>query len=64
MEQTPSHPDLDKLLKDAVSRPMTPRDIWQQRVSFVFGQLMESPSITRKMVVERVEEVYGPCPDK
>ena len=59
---TKPNPELDCLLKAAANHVMTPREIWLQRVSFVFGQLMES-KVTREEVEARAVETYGPCPD-
>lgn len=61
---TEPHPELDRMLEDLVNRPLTPRERWMQRVSFVFGQMMDcSPDITREQVEERATAIYGPCPD-
>lgn len=58
----PSRPDLDALLKAAASIIMTPAEIWDQRVSFVYGNLMDNPRVTREMVRARATEMYGPRP--
>lgn len=54
---------LDKLLKIAASRKMTAAEIWEQRISFVYGQLMDcAPHITRDEIELRAIETYGPKP--
>ncbi len=58
-------PELDKLLRQTAAHTMTPREIWMQRVSFVYGQMMDSnSSITREDVERRAEKTYGPCPEE
>lgn len=55
--------ELERLLEEAKGHVMTPREIWLQRVSFVYGQMMDcSPGITREDVEARAAETYGPCP--
>ncbi len=55
-------PELIQLLKEAAQHVMTSREVWQQRVSFTFGQLMEVPGVTREHVVQAAVEMYGECP--
>ena len=51
------------LLKKAAAYRMTHADIWDQRVSFVYGQMMDcAPDITREQVEAAVAESYGPRP--
>lgn len=58
------NPELDQLLRLAAAMTPTPRERWLQRVSFVYGQLMDcAPNITREEVERRAVEIYGPCPD-
>lgn len=67
MRFTPSkpHPELDRLLKEAASRPMTPAEIWDQRVSWAYGQMMEcAPEVTREQVEQRAVDMYGPRPSR
>lgn len=60
----PLDPELDALLKKSAKYVMTPAEIWDQRVSFAFGQLMDcSPNTTREQVIARATETYGPRPD-
>ncbi len=56
-----SKEDLEELLKKAAQHIMTPQEVWDQRVSFVYGQLMES-NVTREEVEKRATETYGPRP--
>ena len=59
------NPELDELLEKAKHHVMTPREIWMQRVSFVFGQMMDcNPNITREQIEARAVEQYGPCPEE
>lgn len=60
----PTRPDLDRLLLAAAQHVVTPRELWLQRVSFVYGQMMDcSPSITREQVEASCTQTYGPCPE-
>ena len=44
-------------------KSLSPAEIWDQRVSFVYGQIMDcSPNITREDVIKRIEKTYGPRP--
>ncbi len=58
------NPKLNALLKRAAEHKITPGEIWDQRVSFAFGQMMENPHVTREMVEQRVTEMYGPRPSQ
>lgn len=50
-------------IQQALSREMTPRERWQQRVSFAFGNCsMSNSEVTREMVEKEAEKLYGPCP--
>ncbi len=65
MDKSLTDPKLAKLLRLAAGYSMTPRNIWMQRVSFVYGQMMDSnSSITREDVERRATETYGPCPEE
>ena len=62
MRQLPNDAELKQLLSSAP--PMTERDLWLQRVSFTYGQMMDcAPSITREEVVEAAVRIYGKCPE-
>lgn len=52
---------LTELLKRAAKHKLTPYEIWQQRVSFVYGNLWND-RITREMVEQEAIKTYGPCP--
>ena len=54
--------DLGKLLKLAAKHELTPREIWDQRVSFAFGNLPFLSRITREQVEDWAVEMYGPRP--
>lgn len=57
----PEH--LTKLLNEALKRVPTPQELWDQRVSFVYGQLaFSNPNITKEEVAKRAEALYGPRP--
>jgi len=54
---------LEKLLKEAAKHKMSPQEIWDQRVSFAYGNLMDCvPRITREGVEQVATELYGPRP--
>ena len=63
MENLKTPDDLLQKLKDSAQRKMTPREIWDQRVSFAFGQMMENPNVTREMVEAQAVKTYGPRPE-
>lgn len=57
--------ELIRLLKKAKDHVMTPAEIWDQRVSFVYGQMMDcAPQITREQVEQHATEEYGPRPSQ
>lgn len=57
-------PNLDALLKKAAQHKMTPRELWEQRVSFAYGQMMDcAPHTTREEIEARAIETYGPKPE-
>lgn len=51
-----------KLIEKARYHVMTPREKWQQRVSFVFGNMPFGSTVTREQVEAQITEEYGPCP--
>jgi len=56
--------ELDDLLEKAAKHRMTPGEIWDQRVSFVYGQLMDcNPQRTREEIEKHATEMYGPRPE-
>lgn len=57
-------PELLRLLEAAAKRPMTPAQHWRQRVSFVYGQMMDcAPQVTREQIEKWATDMYGPCPE-
>ena len=46
----PSHPELDRLLEQARSVPITDEQLQQQRVSFAYGNAPEASRITKQSV--------------
>jgi hypothetical protein len=51
-------------IQQALRCEMTPRERWQQRVSFAYGNCAESnPNVTREMVEAEAVKLYGPCPE-
>src|SRR5690606_22508806 len=58
-----TNPELLRLLEEARNHVMTPAEIYEQRISFVYGNLsIENDKITKGMVRKWVEETYGPPP--
>ena len=54
---------LESLLKAPAKHELTPGEIWDQRVSFAYGQLMHSaPHITKENVKEVATKAFGPRP--
>lgn len=42
---------------------LTAAQVWDQRVSFAFGNVsIGNPNVTMEMVIERAVEIYGPRP--
>lgn len=55
MSVPPSDPELAALLERAKGYKMTPEELREQRITFVYGNVaFESPTITREMVEEIV----------
>ena len=49
--------ELDELLRQAAARPMTPEERFEQKVSWVYGQLQDcNPEITKEQVRKRLRE--------
>lgn len=60
---SPKRPVLDKLLEEAARHKMTPGEIYDQRVSWAYGQMMDcAPHITRAEIEARAIAMYGPRP--
>lgn len=47
---TPSHPELEKLLKQALTEELSDAQLEVQRVSFAYGNAPESSQITKESV--------------
>jgi len=60
----PTDDRLLELIEEARNHVMTPREKWQQRVSFVYGNMPFSSTVTREQVEAQITEEYGPCPEK
>ena len=45
-----AHPELDRLLDEALKRPITNEELEEQRVSFAFGNAPEGSRITKDSV--------------
>ena len=59
----PNNPKLDRLLKEAAKRPMTPAERREQRISFVYGQMMDcAPHLTKDDVRRIDAELNGDAP--
>ncbi len=51
-------PELLKLLKAVAKHVMTPEEIFEQKVSFVYGQLMDcAPNVTKEEVRRAIRKV-------
>jgi hypothetical protein len=51
------------LLEKAKRIEITPAMLWDQRVSFVYGNAsLDNPAITREMVEKEATKIYGPRP--
>lgn len=60
-----TNPELQRLLEAAKDHKMTPAEVWDQRVSFVYGQLMDcAPDVTREQIIEQATKLYGPRPEE
>jgi hypothetical protein len=51
--------DLETLIREAASRKMTPAEVFEQRVSFVYGMLSHNSPLTKEDVRARLAEKYG-----
>lgn len=53
---SPVNIELEKLLKKARSHKMTPEERFEQRVSWVYGQLPKESTVTKEEVRKRLLE--------
>lgn len=56
-------PDLEELLRKSAAHKLTPGEIWDQRISWAYGNLPDGNTTTREQVEVRAIEMYGPRPD-
>ncbi len=60
LTRQPKRPDLERLLEEAKNHIMTPEEIRQQKISWVYGQMMDcAPDITREEVADVIDEMEG-----
>ena len=64
MKQTKPHPELDELLRKLAGHKMTPAEIWDQRVSWAYGNLPHDSTTTREQVEACAIKMYGPRPSE
>lgn len=62
MTEPKTNPVLVNLLEKAARHVMTPREIWDQRVSWACGQLKGNEVIPRARVEAVAIQLYGPRP--
>ncbi len=58
----PERLELDELLRKSAGHKMTPGEIWDQRISWAYGNQPLDSTITREQVEARAIEIYGPRP--
>jgi len=49
-------------LERARHHVMTPAEIYEQRISFAYGNLPAENTLTKDDVRREAERLYGPCP--
>jgi hypothetical protein len=54
--------ELKQLLDWARSHEMTPAEIYEQRISFAYGNLSVDSPLTKDDVRREAERLYGPAP--
>lgn len=61
LKPAPHRPELAALIAKAKALgPMTPTELREQRISFAYGNAaIDNPRITRKMVEEEYDRLYG-----
>jgi hypothetical protein len=55
----PDRAELDALVQEALKHKMTPAEIREQRVSFVYGMMSFRSTMTKDEVRTRLAEIYG-----
>jgi hypothetical protein len=57
-------PELTALLEQAKHIVITPAMAWDQRVSWLYGEMsFDNPEFTREMAIRVVVKIYGPRPN-
>lgn len=62
IKPAPDRPELNELLRKAAQYKMTPEERFEQRVSFVYGQLPFESKVTKEEVRENLRRYYN-CED-
>jgi hypothetical protein len=61
----PARPELDRLLQQARETGVTEAELFEQRISFVYGNAPEDSGITKETVRSAVNRIsMRPAPDK
>ena len=56
--------ELQRLLEQARNIVITPQQLWDQRVSWAYGNAkLSNPLITKEMVAAEAVKIYGPRPE-
>lgn len=59
-----TNPTLERLLALARDHVMTPEEVFEQKVSFVYGQMMDcAPHITKEQVREHLRHILEEADD-
>ena len=58
----PTRSELTELLRKSAGHKMTPGEIWDQRVSWAYGNQPHDSTITREQFEAQATEMYGPRP--
>jgi hypothetical protein len=65
LTQAPVRPELDRLLQQARETGVTEAELFEQRISFVYGNAPEDSGITKETVRSAVNRIsMRPAPDK
>ncbi len=65
MSGVPTRPELLALIEKSKKHVMTPAEIWDQRVSWVYGNIsMSNSRVTREHVIATITETHGPRPSE
>ena len=56
-KELPMNDELERLLKECTNRPVTNEELFEQKVSFVYGQMMDCcPDVTKDEIRERLRK--------